>query len=138
VRALVHRSTLVTAGVWLLLRFSNKIGIFILFVLLVGLFTSLLASLAALLEKDGKKVVALSTLRQLGLLFVSLCLGNVFLCLFHVVTHAFSKANLFIMVGNILHSSYREQDLRKVFSRGVRLFTLFSVFVRLVGLSGWT
>ena len=102
----------------------------------VGVLTVFLARTAALLQEDAKKVVALSTLRQLGLLFLSLRVGNVFLCLFHVLTHAFSKANLFLIVGKILYSSFREQNLRVISSGTRRMFVFISSLIRILSLSG--
>jgi NADH:ubiquinone oxidoreductase subunit 5 (subunit L)/multisubunit Na+/H+ antiporter MnhA subunit len=74
--------------------------------------TLLIASLSALSEMDAKKIVALSTLSQLGIMFLSISLGNAILCLFHVITHALAKANLFLRVGNILHIRQSQQDSR--------------------------
>jgi len=79
--------------------------------------------LAAFFEADAKKVVALSTLRQLGLIFLSLALGNVILCLFHVLTHALAKANLFMVTGTYLHFRSSQQDSRML-SSGSRDLTL--------------
>lgn len=136
VRALVHSSTLVTAGVWLLLRFKQLIwfrrGIWG----SLGLLTLFLASLAAFLERDAKKVVALSTLRQLGLIVLSLRIGGVLVCLFHVLAHALAKANLFLVVGNHLHSGFSQQDIRKMSLSGGSYFTVFALFVRVISLSG--
>jgi len=78
----------------------------------LGFITLLVASLAALVEVDGKKIVALSTLSQLGLIFIALALGNSFICLMHVIIHALAKANLFLVVGRIIHVNYSQQDSR--------------------------
>ena len=67
----------------------------------------------ALEETDSKKIVALSTLRQLGLIIIRLGVGGAFIAFFHLLSHAFFKALLFIVVGNIIHLSLRYQDLRK-------------------------
>lgn len=127
VRALVHRSTLVTAGIWLIIQFgqmtiqSNNIW------LTLGIITLTVARLSALIEKDGKKIVALSTLSQLGLIFIALRIGNRFICLFHLITHALAKANLFMMVGNLLHKFYSEQDARFIFIGGSSIILIISV-----------
>jgi NADH:ubiquinone oxidoreductase subunit 5 (subunit L)/multisubunit Na+/H+ antiporter MnhA subunit len=93
----------VTAGVWLLIRFSLDIresrNLFIFF----GGATLIVARLAALLESDAKKVVALSTLSQLGLILIGLFMGGAKICLLHLLTHALAKANLFLIVGSILY-----------------------------------
>jgi len=109
VRALVHSSTLVTAGVYLLLRFN----IFsIEWMILLGSITILIAGVRACVELDIKKIVALSTLSQLGVIIVSLSLYQKGMCFFHLVTHAIFKALLFICVGISIHTIYGSQDFR--------------------------
>jgi NADH:ubiquinone oxidoreductase subunit 5 (subunit L)/multisubunit Na+/H+ antiporter MnhA subunit len=136
VRALVHSSTLVTAGIWLLVRFNQIRVQSSRILLMLGRVTLLLASTAALIEVDGKKVVALSTLRQLGLIFMALSLGNRLICLFHLLMHAFAKANLFLIVGNFLHIRFSQQDYRQL-SSGVEGATIFLViFVSVLRLRG--
>jgi len=136
VSALVHSSTLVTAGVWLLIRFRQKRIYLSCALLILGRITLLLARMAALMEVDGKKVVALSTLRQLGLMFIAISLGNNIICLFHLLMHAFAKANLFLMVGNFLHMRFSQQDYRQL-STGVERRTVFLIiFVRVLRLRG--
>lgn len=136
VRALVHSSTLVTAGIWLLVRFSQIRVQLSWALLMLGRVTLLLASIAALMEVDGKKVVALSTLRQLGLMFMALSLGNRLICLFHLLIHAFAKANLFLMVGNFLHMRFSQQDYRQL-SSGIERGTIFIImFVSVLRLRG--
>lgn len=112
VSSLVHSSTLVTAGVYLVFRISNNVENKIVFC--VGLLTLLMARNSAIFETDMKKIVALSTLSQLGLMFSSLGLGVVKISFFHLLTHAFFKAIIFLSVGNIIHLSRDYQDLRKV------------------------
>lgn len=114
VSALVHSSTLVTAGVYLLVRFSPLLRPPRLRALaVVGGSTILMAGVAALSEIDIKKVVALSTLSQLGLIVVRVGLGIPELAFFHLISHAYFKALLFIRVGNLIHLRDRAQDLRK-------------------------
>lgn len=103
----------------------------------MGLATLTLASLAAFLERDGKKVVALSTLSQLGLIVLALSLGNLTICLFHVVTHALAKANLFLVVGNFLHRGLSQQDTRKLSLIGLSRTILLGIIVRILRLSGF-
>lgn len=111
VSALVHSSTLVTAGVYLMIRFSlglpNKE-----LLLRVGMVTMFIARLSALLETDIKKVVALSTLRQLGLIFLAIGTGFSEYRFFHLLIHAYFKAVMFIAVGNCIHMRSDYQDLR--------------------------
>jgi len=100
VSALVHSSTLVTAGIFLLIRFSNCFSdAFFLFLGCIGFWTMFLASLSACLEHDSKKIIAYSTLRQLGLMIVSLSMGLISFAFFHLLTHAIFKALLFITSG---------------------------------------
>lgn len=136
VRALVHRSTLVTAGVWLMVRFSQRIVLVRRTWLLLGITTLLVASLTALTEKDAKKVVALSTLSQLGIIFISLRLGNAIICLFHILIHALAKANLFIVVGELLHKRFTQQDIRYLVQRGLNKTLFLSKLIRIVRLTG--
>jgi len=114
VSSLVHSSTLVTAGVYLIFRFDR---IFVYFniniiILLLGTLTILMARLRAFFEIDIKKIVALSTLRQLGVIIVAMGAGFTLLGFFHLLSHAFFKALLFIGAGNIIHNSNSYQDLR--------------------------
>lgn len=114
VSALVHSSTLVTAGVYLLIRFYNFIfsNRSLNYILFVGRITSIIARLAALYENDIKKIVALSTLSQLGIIIIRIGLHSYLLRFFHLIAHAFFKALLFIATGNIIHINSDYQDLR--------------------------
>jgi len=114
VSSLVHSSTLVTAGVYLLFRHLNRMVIMKAswIIYFIGIATILLASVAALNEKDMKKIVALSTLSQLGLIMVSLRSGWFFIAFFHLITHAYFKAIIFIRVGNIIHHSQDYQVMK--------------------------
>ena len=130
----MHSSTLVTAGVWVILRFRSLTLFSYKLWFLLGLVTLMSSRLAALLEIDGKKLVALSTLRQLGLIFVSLVIGNKTFCFMHVINHAFAKANLFLMVGRLLHFHFSYQDRRNLLMfKAISLSTLISLF-RLTGM----
>lgn len=116
VSALVHSSTLVTAGVYLLIRFNilllnNFLGQLLL--LLAGL-TIFISGLGANFEFDLKKIIALSTLRQLGLIIIILSLGYYKLAFFHLLTHAIFKALLFICAGAIIHNIINSQDIRSI------------------------
>jgi len=109
VSALVHSSTLVTAGVYLLFRFYPLGSNMLLF---VGIFTTLMAGYSAFYECDTKKIVALSTLSQLGLIVSSLGLGVRSFCFAHLNIHASFKALLFLSAGCIIHSVYGTQEVR--------------------------
>jgi NADH:ubiquinone oxidoreductase subunit 5 (subunit L)/multisubunit Na+/H+ antiporter MnhA subunit len=100
--------------------------------------TLMVASLSALVETDGKKVVALSTLRQLGLIFVSLSIGRVSICLIHILIHALAKANLFLIVGTLLHRRFSQQDTRFLSSGSLNLFSLVRLRISLFRLVGLT
>lgn len=114
VSALVHSSTLVTAGVYLLFRFRALLyghGLEAFFIG-VGLLTMLMAGISAIYETDIKKIVALSTLRQLGLMVSTLGAGISQLAFLHLLSHAYFKAMLFMAVGNMIHCSNSFQDIR--------------------------
>nr|AML26484.1 NADH dehydrogenase subunit 5 [Staphylinidae sp. BMNH 1274658] len=113
VSSLVHSSTLVTAGVYLLIRFSNLLGNnLMLFLLFIGSMTMFMAGLGANFEFDLKKIIALSTLSQLGLMMSILALGEYSLTFFHLLTHALFKATLFMCAGVIIHNLMNNQDIR--------------------------
>lgn len=115
VSALVHSSTLVTAGVFLLIRFFRSLSQFSYFCPILfyfGTITRLMASLTALFENDLKKIIALSTLSQLGVIIFSLGLNQPHLAFYHLITHALFKALLFICAGTFIHSNFNVQDIR--------------------------
>ena len=109
VRALVHSSTLVTAGVYFLIRFNTARFEWL---LALGRATILIAGLCACVEIDIKKIVALSTLSQLGVMIVALAAQQKDFCFFHLITHAMFKALLFICVGVGIHTIFGSQDFR--------------------------
>nr|YP_009169443.1 NADH dehydrogenase subunit 5 [Naticarius hebraeus]AKL90640.1 NADH dehydrogenase subunit 5 [Naticarius hebraeus] len=115
VSALVHSSTLVTAGVFLLIRFFPFLTTCSFFkptLLFVSVLTLLMAGIGANYENDLKKIIALSTLSQLGVMMMSLGMGMSNLALFHLYTHALFKAMLFLCAGAIIHNSANTQDIR--------------------------
>lgn len=132
VSALVHSSTLVTAGVYLLIR-MNMIIIEInmrKYLFLIGMLTIVIAGITAIIEIDIKKIIALSTLRQLGVIIMILGIGNPILSFFHLISHAFFKAILFICAGIIIHNIKDYQDIRKI---GFRYFNLhFSISIIMI------
>nr|YP_009526499.1 NADH dehydrogenase subunit 5 [Tachaea chinensis]ATO58515.1 NADH dehydrogenase subunit 5 [Tachaea chinensis] len=123
VSALVHSSTLVTAGIYLMIRFNPMIMNSKLhtFILLIGLLTCFMASLSACFETDLKKTIALSTLSQLGIMTATLSLGLPSLAFFHLMTHATFKSLLFLAAGKIINEVNHSQDFR---SMGSLLFNL--------------
>jgi len=114
VSALVHSSTLVTAGVYLLIRFNILLENTYLgqFLLLISGLTMFMAGLGANFEFDLKKIIALSTLSQLGLIIRILSIGFYKLAFFHLLTHALFKALLFICAGAVIHNIKNNQDIR--------------------------
>nr|YP_010233740.1 NADH dehydrogenase subunit 5 [Oryctes rhinoceros]QSZ78109.1 NADH dehydrogenase subunit 5 [Oryctes rhinoceros] len=113
VSSLVHSSTLVTAGVYLLIRFNFALSETMMFVLLfVGTMTMFMAGAGANFEFDLKKIIALSTLSQLGLMMGILALGEYKLAFFHLLTHALFKALLFMCAGCMIHNLGNCQDIR--------------------------
>lgn len=134
VSALIHAATMVTAGIFLVVR-SN-----FLFehapqtkeiILYVGLATSLMAAFMAMRQNDIKKVLAYSTVSQLGFIFVSLGMGAYVAAMFHVTTHAFFKALLFLGSGSVIHAMHHEQDIRKM--GGLKKFIPITHITFLVG-----
>nr|AVW86184.1 NADH dehydrogenase subunit 5 [Eulepethus nanhaiensis] len=117
VSALVHSSTLVTAGVFLLIRFYptlSKSQTFNLSLICVSTMTMFMAGIAAMNECDMKKIIALSTLSQLGVMMASLGMGFPNLAFFHLITHALFKALMFVCAGSMIHFHSHSQDLRSM------------------------
>nr|YP_011010505.1 NADH dehydrogenase subunit 5 [Halovelia heron]WPW47133.1 NADH dehydrogenase subunit 5 [Halovelia heron] len=113
VSALVHSSTLVTAGVYLLIRFSDLLCMFnCSFFLILSMMTMFMSGLGANFEFDLKKIIALSTLSQLGLMMTILFLGYPLFSFLHLLTHAFFKALLFLCAGLMIHVMNNTQDIR--------------------------
>lgn len=135
VSALVHSSTLVTAGVYLLIRFNKILACrpYLVFLLFSGAITILIAGLRAMFEMDIKKMVALSTLSQLGLIMRSLGIGAPQIAFFHLLSHAYFKALLFICAGNLIHCRNDFQDLRQM-GASYRTLPLTTSFINLSNL----
>lgn len=114
VSSLVHSSTLVTAGVYLLIRFNLlfKVNFFSLFLLKISLLTILIAGFNAFFENDFKKIIAFSTLSQLSIIMVAISLNIIELAFFHLIIHAIFKSMLFLCAGLIIHSFQGIQDIR--------------------------
>nr|AJQ21368.1 NADH dehydrogenase subunit 5 [Doryteuthis opalescens] len=133
VSALVHSSTLVTAGVFLFIRFFNYLNCyewFNHFIVYISIMTTIMSGVCALYEYDMKKMIALSTLSQLGVMMMSLGLGMPMLALFHLYTHAMFKALLFMCGGNIIHCYSGKQDMRQI-SNVSNLLPVTSTFLNI-------
>tara|TARA_B100000963_G_scaffold357355_1_gene379351 strand:- start:23290 stop:25197 length:1908 start_codon:yes stop_codon:yes gene_type:complete len=117
VSALIHAATMVTAGVFLIVRcspifeyseFSKNL------VVLIGASTAFFAATVGLVQNDIKKIIAYSTCSQLGYMFFAAGIGAYHIAIFHLFTHAFFKALLFLCAGSVIHSQNNEQDIRKM------------------------
>lgn len=140
VSALIHAATMVTAGIFMITRLNfvfdlapdvqNIIAI-------VGAVTSLVAAMIGLAQNDIKKVLAYSTVSQLGLMFLALGLGAYEVAVFHVITHAFFKACLFLGSGSVIHALHGEQDMRNMGGlRKVMPITFITMLVSSLAISG--
>lgn len=117
VSALIHAATMVTSGIFLIARTNVLFAMSpttMAVVAGVGITTALLAGLVGLVQNDIKKVLAYSTVSQLGFMFVALGVGAFTAGVFHVMTHAFFKALLFLGSGSVIHGMHEEQDIRKM------------------------
>ncbi len=134
VSALIHAATMVTSGLYLIARLSE---LFILspsimqLIFFVGMLTALLAALMAITQTDIKKVLAYSTVSQLGYMFMAMGVGAFTSGVFHVLTHAFFKALLFLGAGAVIHSLHHEQNLCKM--GGLRKKLPFTYLMMLCG-----
>ncbi len=140
VSALIHAATMVTAGVFMITRLNflfdlapqiqNIIAI-------VGAVTALVAATIGLVQNDIKKVLAYSTVSQLGLMFLALGLGAYEVAVFHVITHAFFKACLFLGSGSVIHALHGEQDMRKMGGlKKVMTITFITFLISSLAISG--
>ncbi|MBK7567340.1 MAG: NADH-quinone oxidoreductase subunit L [Chitinophagales bacterium] len=117
VSALIHAATMVTAGIYMIVR-SNLLfslaPITMDIIMVVGIVTAIFAGSIALKQNDIKKVLAYSTVSQLGLMFFAIGVGAYEAAFFHLITHAFFKALLFLSAGSVIHGLHGEQDIRKM------------------------
>ncbi|MCV9928021.1 NADH-quinone oxidoreductase subunit L [Flavobacterium sp. LS1R49] len=140
VSALIHAATMVTAGIFMITRLNF---IFDLtpdvqsLIAIIGAITSLVAATIGLVQNDIKKVLAYSTVSQLGLMFLALGLGAYEVAVFHVITHAFFKACLFLGSGSVIHALHGEQDMRKMGGlRKAMPVTFITMLVSSLAISG--
>lgn len=140
VSALIHAATMVTAGIFMITRMNflfdlthdvqNIIAV-------VGAITALVAASIGLLQNDIKKVLAYSTVSQLGLMFLALGMGAYTVAVFHVITHAFFKACLFLGSGSVIHALHGEQDIRKMGGlRKVMPITFATMLISTLAIAG--
>lgn len=140
VSALIHAATMVTAGVYLIARaaplFASSPEASAV-VAWVGAITALVAAFAALAQQDIKKILAYSTISQLGFMFVAVGVGAYWVGIFHVLTHAFFKALLFLGAGSVIHALGGEQDIRKMGGLGKHMkITGTTALVGVLAISG--
>jgi NADH-quinone oxidoreductase subunit L len=117
VSALIHAATMVTAGVYLMVRSHELFALtpeVSFFVACLGSFVAAFAATMGLVNRDLKRIIAYSTLSQLGYMFVAAGLGAYWVALFHLMTHAFFKALLFLGAGNVMHAMHDELDIKKM------------------------
>jgi NADH-quinone oxidoreductase subunit L len=131
VSALIHAATMVTAGVYMTARMNVFFSMapFTLHVIaVVGVVTALVAATIALTQYDIKKVLAYSTVSQLGYMFIGVGVGGYAAAIFHLMTHAFFKACLFLGAGSVIHAMHHEQDMRKMGGLKIWMPITFSTF----------
>lgn len=140
VSALIHAATMVTAGIYMVVRSNILYTLAPLtseIITYIGLSTALLAASIALVQNDIKKVLAYSTVSQLGYMVLALGLGAYSSAIFHLVTHAFFKALLFLGAGSVIHAMSGEQDIRRMGAlRKVLPITFATFLIGTLGISG--
>lgn len=132
VSALIHAATMVTAGIYMVVRSNVLYSIApatLEFIAIIGTITALFAATIAMKQNDIKKVLAYSTVSQLGYMFVALGVGAYTTAMFHVITHAFFKALLFLAAGSVIHAASGEQDIRFLGGLKKKLPITFAVFI---------
>lgn len=134
VSALIHAATLVTAGVFLICRFSFLLELspsILFFISVVGIITAFMGATIGLFQYDIKRVIAYSTCSQLGYMFFACGTSNYDLALFHLYNHAYFKALLFLCAGSVIHAMMDEQDIRRM--GGLYRFLPFTYVAMLLG-----
>jgi NADH-quinone oxidoreductase subunit L len=140
VSALIHAATMVTAGIYMIAR-SNILyslaPVTLAGVASIGLITAIVAAIIALKQNDIKKVLAYSTVSQLGYMFLGLGVGAFSAYIFHVMTHAFFKALLFLGAGSVIHAMGGEQDMTKMGGLGKKMkVTYITFFIATLAIAG--
>jgi NADH-quinone oxidoreductase subunit L len=140
VSALIHAATMVTAGVYMTARlnvFFSMAPFTLQLIAVIGVMTALLAATIALTQNDIKKVLAYSTVSQLGYMFIGIGVGGYAAAVFHLMTHAFFKACLFLGAGSVIHAMHHEQDMRKMGGlKGYMPLTFFTFLISVLAISG--
>ena len=134
VSALIHAATMVTAGVFLVVRCSPLFDVSpsaMAFVTFIGASTAFFAATVGLVQNDIKRIIAYSTCSQLGYMFVAAGLGAYGAAMFHLFTHAFFKALLFLGAGSVIHAVHEEQDIRKM--GGISNFVPITQLMMIIG-----
>lgn len=134
VSALIHAATMVTAGIFLVIRLNlifELAPVVLQLMIVIGASTALFAASVALVQNDIKKIIAYSTCSQLGYMLAACGLSKYGLAFFHLFTHGFFKALLFLCAGGILHGMHDDQDLRRMGALGSR--TSFLYVILLIG-----
>ncbi|MEO6837349.1 MAG: NADH-quinone oxidoreductase subunit L, partial [Ginsengibacter sp.] len=140
VSALIHAATMVTAGIYMIARTNimySLAPVTLAGVASIGLVTAIVAAIIALKQNDIKKVLAYSTVSQLGYMFLGLGVGAYSAAVFHVMTHAFFKALLFLAAGSVIHAMSGEQDITKMGGLGKKMkITYVTFFIACLAISG--
>jgi NADH-quinone oxidoreductase subunit L len=140
VSALIHAATMVTAGVFLLARMSPLMEYtpdVLAFVVLIGALTAFFAATVGLVQNDIKRVIAYSTCSQLGFMFVAIGVGVYSVAMFHLLTHAFFKAMLFLGAGSVIHGMHHEQDMRNYGGLKDKLpYTFWAMLIGTLAITG--
>ncbi len=141
VSALIHAATMVTAGVFMVARLSPLFELAPTaqaFVMLIGATTAFFAATIGLVQNDIKRIIAYSTCSQLGYMFVAMGAGAYSVGMFHLFTHAFFKALLFLGAGSVIHSMHHEQDIRNMGGLKDRIpFTYITMVIGTLALTGF-
>ncbi|MGJ8603931.1 MAG: NADH-quinone oxidoreductase subunit L [Marivita sp.] len=140
VSALIHAATMVTAGVFLVCRMSPVMEFApeaMMFVTILGASTAFVAATIGLVQTDIKRVIAYSTMSQLGYMFVAAGVGAYSVAMFHLFTHAFFKAMLFLGAGSVIHAMHHEQDMRNYGGLRKKIpYTFAAMFIGTLAITG--
>ena len=141
VSALIHAATMVTAGVYMTARMNVFFSLApetLNLIAWIGVSTALVAATIALTQNDIKKVLAYSTVSQLGYMFIGVGVGGYAAAIFHLMTHAFFKACLFLGAGSVIHAMHHEQDMRKMGGLKAKMpLTFVTFFISVLAIAGF-